>query len=379
MTMELRRDLLLGAVICLTAAAACGDSPPGRTYYDRNIAPILEQKCAGNTSGCHAVNEGDPHAFAAGNLDVTSFENLQKRRDTLTPFGAYPHSLFLIKAVGAGKLKMQYGDPLPDGTLPFRTIDVEHAGGGILDVGSDAYFTLQTWLENGATENGLKPPTPPRAGGGACSNEIPTDFDPTPILANPQFAAFKQDVAPILARKDCNSGNCHGAPQSDFYITCGTDDMQQAFNFSQAWAFVNDPADDSQLLRVPLAVAAGGRGHTGGDQFSSTTEDADYTTIRVWAERVGRLPFAEGDPVKQFFAEHVQPLLLTRGCSFQACHSPQAGNDFKLRSGAIGFFSPAALQKNYDLLKHEFMALEFSRPRGAAARWRRRSCPTTRA
>jgi hypothetical protein len=41
--MELRRELL-GAVICL-AALGCGDSPKGRTYYERNIEPILVQKC----------------------------------------------------------------------------------------------------------------------------------------------------------------------------------------------------------------------------------------------------------------------------------------------------------------------------------------------
>jgi len=44
---------------------------------------------------------------------------------------------------------------------------------------------------------------------------------------------------------------------------------------------------------------------------------------------------------------------------FQACHSPAATNDFKLRSGTPGFFSAVAFQRNYDLLKTEFLALEF--------------------
>lgn len=79
--MDLRRGVLLGVLLC----SACSDSPPGRTFFERNIAPILDQKCAGNTSGCHSTNVDDPYDFAAGNLDVTSFENVQKRRDTLTP------------------------------------------------------------------------------------------------------------------------------------------------------------------------------------------------------------------------------------------------------------------------------------------------------
>src|SRR5436190_11123958 len=167
------RGVLVGIAVVV---AGCSDAPPGRTFYERNIEPILMQKCAGNTSGCHSTNADDPYAFAAGNLDVTSFENVQKRRDVLAPFGAYPHALLLIKAVGAKQLKMQF-----NGT--FRDIDVQHSGGGVLEVGSDAYFTLQNWLENGATANGLRPASPPREGDGACSSVIPPGFDAAAEMA----------------------------------------------------------------------------------------------------------------------------------------------------------------------------------------------------
>lgn len=339
------------AYTVILVVGACSDSPKGRTYYERNIQPILLQKCAGNTSGCHSTNEGDPFAVAAGNLDVTTFENVQKRRDTLQAFGSYPYPLFLIKAVGAGELNMQY-----NGT--FIPIDVQHSGGGILDVGSDAYFTLQTWLDNGATENGLKPASPARAGTGGCSTAIPDDFVAGPFQANPNYAAFKSSVQPILKSHGCNEASCHGAPQSDFYITCGDSEEESAFNFSQAWAFVAAPVDDSQLLRVPLAASGGGRGHTGGDQFASI-DDGEFKTIRTWAEAVGVRDFANGDPVKEFFADNVMPVLLQRGCAFSACHSPAATNDFKLRAGGLGFYSSVALQKNYELLRDEFMAMEF--------------------
>jgi hypothetical protein len=350
-SMQLRRGPL-AAMLALALAAGCGESPKGRTFYQRNVEPILLQKCAGNTSGCHAVKEGDPFAVAAGNLDVTSFENVQKRRDVLTSFGAYPFPLLLIKAVGARKLKLQYRDA-------FLDIDVQHVGEGIIDPGSDAFFTLQQWLENGATENGLKPATPAREGQGVCSEGVPAGFDAAAFSSNPGFAAFQSQVQPILTAHGCGAGSCHGAPQSDFYLTCGNSPQQLAFNFSQAWAFVNATVDDSQLLRVPLAVEGGGRGHTGGDQFASTG-NAEYQTIRSWAMSVGaRTDFPGAAAGEKFFVERVQPILLQRGCAFQGCHSPQAGNDFKLRSGAIGFFSPVALKKNYELFKQEFMALEF--------------------
>jgi len=351
-----RRGILVG-VLLIATAGACGDSPPGKTFYERNIEPILEQKCAGNTSGCHSTNTDDPYAFAAGNFDVTSFANVQKRRDLLAPYGPYQYAPLLIKAVAPAmpdpndpnKLSVQYGDQ-------FLPLDILHAGGSVLDVSSDAYFTLQTWLENGATENGLKAPTPPREGAGVCQTAVPATFNAATYTGNANFNSFKNDVWPVLKAKGCDAANCHGAAQSDFYITCGNDDNQLAFNFAEAWSFVNNPVADSQLLRVPLAVASGGRGHTGGDQFPSET-DSGYQTLLTWATAVGKLDFAD-TPEKAFFETHVQPIFLQRGCAFQACHSPAATNDFKMRSGTQGFFSAIALEKNYDLLKREFLALE---------------------
>jgi len=225
--MELRRGALAVLLLC-----AC-DGPPGRTYFDRNIQPILTQKCAGNTSGCHSTNADDPYAFAAGNLDVTSFENISKRRDVLTRFGPYQQPLLLIKGVAPSipdpndpnKLQVQYRDK-------FLPLDVLHAGGAVIDVSSDAYFTLQTWLENGATENGLKPPSPAQTGNGTCSHAVPPGFTAGMYTGNANYGTFKDKVQPILKSKGCTSTNCHGAPQSDFFITCGDNETEIAFNFN---------------------------------------------------------------------------------------------------------------------------------------------------
>src|SRR5690242_10620574 len=285
--MDLRRGVLLGVLV----AAGCSNSPPGRTYFQRNIQPILTQKCAGNTSGCHQANADDPYSFAAGNFDVSSFDNVQKRRDLLAPFGAYSQPLLLIKAVAPAMPNPN--DPnalLVNYNGQFLPLQVLHAGGAVIDVNSDAYLALQTWIQNGATENGLKPPTPAQTGNGTCSTAVPSGFNPMMYQANPNYQTFVNNVQPIFKKHGCTSSNCHGAPQSDFYITCGDDETQKAFNFSQAWSFVNTPVDDSQILRVPLAVAAGGRGHTGGDQFASM-DDADYKTIQSWAMSVGVLDF----------------------------------------------------------------------------------------
>ncbi|WP_428264295.1 hypothetical protein [Haliangium sp.] len=344
------RLLLAVCALALAGAGCSEDSAPGRTYYQRNIEPTLLQSCAGNVVGCHSTNEEDPYAFAAGNLDVTSFENIQKRRDLLEPFGVYPVPLMLIKAVGSSdELQVAYGGD-------FETLEIQHAGGSILQVGSEAYLTLLRWMENGATESGLAPPSPGVSGIGACSSEILTDFDPAPYMDSEFFDQFVSEVQPILSQS-CASGSCHGAPQSDFYLTCGNNAQQQAYNFSQVQAFVDVPADNSPLLQYPLAIRSGGYFHTGGEFFNSRN-DGDYQTIQRWADSVGPVAFGADDPGRQFFADEVQPLLLRRGCHFESCHSPAAINDFKLRPGSQGFFSAVALEKNYEIMRDDFMALE---------------------
>jgi len=355
--MSMRRWSLIGAA--LTGVAACGDPPPGDTYFDHFIQPVLVQNCANNVSGCHRTDSDDPFGRAAGNLDVTSYDHIIKRRDLLGTFGAYSYPPLLIKASAPSFITTINPNSLPI-NYNGETLDLEvaHSGQGVLDVNSDAFGLLLEWLDNGATENGLKPPTPPQIGNGDCSSAIPTGFDATAAMAEVGFTEFKQNVQPIFDRKGCAAGNCHGAPQADFYITCGSSDPEIAFNYTQAHAFVASPADQSQLLLVPLAREAGGLGHTGGDQFDSRSA-MDFTTIRTWAETAGPIVFGAPGSPEEFFKNHVQPIFLQRGCSFMNCHSPAATNDLKLRSGSQGFFSPLALQKNYDLLKYEFMALEF--------------------
>jgi hypothetical protein len=343
--------LCAGVIVLIsTLGAGCSEEgAPGRTYYERNVEPILLQTCARNVSGCHSTNADDPHAFAAGNFDVTSFENVQKRRDLLEPFGVYPIPLLLVKAAGqTEELEVAYGDE-------FVSLQVLHAGGKIFDVGSEAYLTLLRWMENGATESGLAPATPAQSGFGDCSRVLPGDFDPAPYLGNQYFDQFVQDVQPVM--DSCNDGSCHGAPQSDFYITCGDSDEQLAFNFSRVQAFVATPSENSPLLLYPLGLRSGGYFHTGG-QFFDSRNDSRYEAVASWAEKVGPVTFAGDDPGKQFFADYVQPLLLRRGCQFESCHSPATINDFKLRPGSQGFFSAVALERNYELMRNDFMALE---------------------
>ena len=327
------------------------EQPGGTQYFDRVIQPILTNSCAGDISGCHRANPTDPYKFAAGNLDVTSFDNIKKRPDVLRTYGSYPAPFLLLKGVSeTNQLQIVYNDQ----NYPSR---IPHAGGSALQVGSPAFVTLQLWLENGATRDGQRPIPAPVEGSGDCSTAVPADFDPMVVTTTPEFGAQGggafDDVMGVIGAKGCNAQNCHGAPQADFYITCGTDATQRAFNFRQIWSFVDTPVDDSEFLQ---RTVAGGIPHTGGAHFQ-TRSDADYQRLATWATAVGKLQFGETGG-QQFFRDNIQPILLARGCASEGCHSPAAMNDFKLRAGTLGFFSAVALEKNYDLARREFLAFE---------------------
>ena len=123
----------------------------------------------------------------------------------------------------------------------------------------------------------------------------------------------------------------------------------------------DDNVDQSEILLRPLATAAGGVSHTGGTFFQSRS---DPTWLQLGgvgqggpagaaARRTGPRP-----PGQTFFEANVMPKLLVRGCDLEGCHSPDGFNDFRLRSGAFGFFAPAALTRNYHALADEFMAFD---------------------
>jgi hypothetical protein len=185
--------------------AACGDPPPSDTYFEHFIQPVLVQNC-NTVSGCHQINM-DPtiadFGRAAGNLDVMTYENVTKRRDLLITYGAYKYPGLLIKATAPTNIPTLGDDDLTveynGASLPLQ---VAHSGMGVLDPDSDAFQILFEWMQNGATENGLEPATPPQEGEGPCSTALSSDFGAPEIAAamgDPTFDEFRANVQPVLA------------------------------------------------------------------------------------------------------------------------------------------------------------------------------------
>jgi hypothetical protein len=336
---------LLGAA-GLAGCASRGEGEPGGAFYDQVIQPIFDARCIGNTSPCHRVG---PDGTALGNLDLTSFQGLAKRRDVLFPFGSYP----------VGQLLLKGGVPIQ---LPFRggtiTTEISHAGGmSTLPMDGEAYQTLKKWIQNGATIDNT-PGAPPKGMGiSACSPKIRSDYDPS--KADPRLVAAAAPVQTIFQNR-CAYGNCHGATDADFYLTCGLDDQQKAYNAMAAQTYIGKTLSDSEVLSRPLGPGAG-ISHTGGAIFQQGAGDPDFKTMKQFVMDVIALG-GRTDPMlpapQKFFEDQVLPRLIARGCAFQNCHGIGNFNDLKLRPGGAGAFSRKALDKNYEIVRDQFVNLE---------------------
>jgi hypothetical protein len=347
------RGCAVGALASAVLAGGClTKKPPEQHFFDQHIQPVLNSFCVGNTSPCHKVDPAT--GTALGNLDLTSFDNIQKRRDVLRTYGSYPHPLLLLKALPEASVSIPY-----QGTL--YPSEIRHAGGKPIDPGSDAFYELKRWLDNGANRDGIEPAEDGKKGQGSCNTELPAQRA-TVDTTKPSYQVYVDTIQPFLANT-CAYGTCHSSPQADFYITCGSDDEQTAFNYGQVAGFVvptGTAIEQSEILLRPLSPLAGGVSHTGGVYFKSR-QDGMWMVIRDWALQVqADMPLAPETKSlgRMFFEANVMPRLLQRGCALEGCHSPDGFNDFRIRSGSNGAFSPQALRRNYEALAEEFMAFD---------------------
>ncbi|MGZ3423597.1 MAG: TolB family protein, partial [Polyangiales bacterium] len=335
-------------IACSALACRAADEPPQRSYFDRTIAPILQNSCSRQTTGCHIEN---PRGEAVGNLDTTTFARLSRRRDLLLRHGPYPYQGLLQKVIGPQSITVQgASEPV---TI---TTDIRHAAGAGIDVSSDGFATLARWLDGGASESNVGAGTPAIAATGACRSNVPGKVEgPAPRA----FDLFVEKVQPVL-RDSCSAASCHGAALADLALTCGDDDAQRRWNESITAQYLADPIERSELLRRPLDPTAGGTWHSGGVIFGRT-DDAGYRALLEWAKARGPATLGAGEENLRFFADRVQPLLVRKGCMFMGCHSPLSFHEYGLRGGAGGTFSLAATRKNY-ALSRSMLAVEAPHP-----------------
>jgi hypothetical protein len=89
-----------------------------------------------------------------------------------------------------------------------------------------------------------------------------------------------ESIEPILQQRGCSNLACHGGQGSGELILSGGFDPESDLNAVAGLVMTWTP-DASPLLRKPLAEAAGGEEHAGGDVFQDTN-DSDYQTVLSW-------------------------------------------------------------------------------------------------
>jgi hypothetical protein len=349
----------LGWSAACLALTSCerSDEHTRTRYYDREIAPLLESACgrSGTGSSCHITV--DAHGNAIGNLDVSAYAMLEKRRDLLVDYGPYGLPQLLVKAVPPYRVTLSAWD----GRTEEVTIDVEHVGAAPLDPASIALFTLLGWLERGAAENNA--PTPPVAATAStpCSHRVgrSAEFQAGVDPQAPDFGFFTERVNPILSAS-CAAGNCHGAALNPLYLTCGETEDEVRWNYFAAGDYTAADPSTNELLRRTLAPEAGGVFHQGGALFHST-DDPRYQAILSWSQEKGpptNIPEGRGFDV---FAHRVEPILVKKGCLMMGCHSPASFSDLRLNAGSEGHLSLASTRANYEEVS-KFVAFESTDP-----------------
>lgn len=342
------------AAFAALAAVSCAGGGELGPRYERQIQPIFDARCT--TSAAGACHTDDGTGRAQGNLDLTSYENATRRPDVLRRFGSYPFPLLLVKAVS---------DP-PRVMIPVNVGDgvnvplfVRHAGGALLAVDDPEFAVLDRWLRDGAPYDD-EPPPGLVIDRGPCSNVIRYDLFSQPTLqavdtGSAVYQQFQTEVWPVLAddRRGCLGRECHGArdtnhvPTIELYFTCGADDLQQRFNYLMARTYIGD-AGRGQLSQKALRGASY---HTGGYPFESVA-DPGYRAIRDWAAADAPFPLQAGEG-EAFFRANVQPVLVARGCYFEACHSLSNFNFYKPLAGTDGMYGTRVMLHNY--LQARFM------------------------
>lgn len=341
------RAATLGALLTLALAVVVASGgctvlqPQPTTYFDQSIAPILQTSCVRTNTGvgCH-VSDSNGNAF--GNLDLSSYAGIEKRRDLLLDYGPYLQPSLLVKNVAPYQMDIQ----LWDGTKVSVTTDIKHTGGEVLDPTASAYLTLRRWIDNGATINNTGVP-PLDYATTPCTHVIPqaAGFDPDAAPTTADFPVFESYASPVL--QSCNFGNCHGTTVNALYLTCGSTPPEVRWNYFAASNYLAQTGEAAELLRRPLATSQGGSYHEGGPIFQSV-DDPNYVALLRWATAHGPPTLQNLDPAFMFFAQRVQPLLAKKGCMMVQCHSAGMFHDFRLRGGSAGSFSYTATLRNYE-------------------------------
>jgi len=98
------------------------------------------------------------------------------------------------------------------------------------------------------------------------------------------FNELQQKVEPVLTRQGCDAtGDCHGGGIRGTFQLSPPGAKNVRFDFDQSSLQTTiTPRDSSAILRMPLALVAGGSPHP--YKPFADTSDSDYVAMRKWVQ-----------------------------------------------------------------------------------------------
>src|SRR6186713_3230799 len=95
---------------CWLLGCTRDEKPERSTFYERQIAPVLEVSCAPSSSQSTCHGAADDKGNASGNLNLESYDTLNLRRDLLVNYGPYGVPGLLLKALPPFQLRLTSWD-----------------------------------------------------------------------------------------------------------------------------------------------------------------------------------------------------------------------------------------------------------------------------
>ena len=206
------------AVVAACASGACTTKEPqASTYFDATIAPILKTSCVHTNTGagCHVA---DAKGNALGNLDLSSFEGIDHRRDLLLDYGPYGQPV-----VAREERPAVPGEPAALRRDERRRHD-GHQAHGRADPRSDGERLRDAAPMDRERRDENNTGVPPVIiAHSPCNGTVPAaagfDAERRPVLGPTSRRSSRSPIR--FSSQTCAAGNCHGTTVNALYLTCG--------------------------------------------------------------------------------------------------------------------------------------------------------------
>ena len=304
-------SFLAASTLAVIAAGAVG------RVHDQGTADVDVLRSDDRTPSCRrrasartrapAVTSPTRTGNAFGNLDLSSYAGVNRRRDLLLDYGPYQQPSLLVKNVPPVPGRASSSGTARRSTSPPTSSTPAGRSSTPTASGYDTLAALDR--ERRDREQHRQPAGRLRARRRA-SDHAPDAGGRLRPRQRPDrrrtSRPFTTGVEPV-SRATCAAGNCHGTPINALYLTCGNIAARDPLELLRRRRSISRrPRSRARSSEGRSRPSQGGSYHEGGPLFTSV-QDPNYQALLQWAQAHG--------PLRTMRARPGVPLLRRRRCS----------------------------------------------------------------